>query len=225
MTYTWLLFDADDTLFDFSKAELNALTWSLEQTGLQFDPKYSKVYAHVNQKVWQEFEHGLITAQELRIKRFRLFFDQIDVRTDATAFSQLYLQNLGLGTDLLEDAKDVVHNLKTRFRIALVTNGLKEVQIPRVQNSSLRECFEQVFISEVIGSAKPSRAFFEAVFETLQQPARNEVLIIGDSLSSDIKGGIDYGIDTCWFNPKGNSTDLPVTYQITRLKELLGILA
>ena len=225
MKYTWLLFDADDTLFDFSKAESNALMWSMEQAGLQFQPEYPRVYAQFNQKVWQEFERGLVTSQELRVKRFRLFFDDVNLQTDPFHFSQLYLHNLGLGTDLLEDANEVVHDLKTRFRIALVTNGLMDVQIPRLQGSTLHDCFEQVFISEVIGSAKPSRIFFEAVFEKLGQPAKNEVLIIGDSLSSDIKGGIDFGIDTCWYNPKRNSTNLPIAHQITRLKELINILA
>jgi 2-haloacid dehalogenase len=224
LKYTWLLFDADDTLFDFYKAESNALKWTLEQSDLPFQPDYVQKYAGFNQQVWKEFERGLVTSQELRIKRFRLFFEAIGLDGDLTAISQLYLRNLTLGTDLLPGADEVVHRLKTCHHLALVTNGLKDVQHSRLVGSTLRDCFEQVFISEEIGAAKPEQAYFEAVFKMLGQPARENVLIIGDSLSSDIKGGVDYGIDTCWYNPRANSTDLPITYQISELRELLELL-
>jgi YjjG family noncanonical pyrimidine nucleotidase len=226
LKYTWLLFDADDTLFDFSKAEANALKLTLEQSGLSFQPEYTERYAHFNQQVWQEFEQNLITTQELRVKRFQLFFDsqQLVPGIDLASVSRLYLHNLSLGTALLEDANEVVHSLKTRYRLALVTNGLKDVQRPRLNGSTLRDCFEQVFISDEMGAAKPTRAYFDAVFSALAQPAREGVLIIGDSLSSDMKGGIDNGIDTCWYNPKRKNTDLPITYQISRLRELIELL-
>ena len=224
MKYTWLLFDADDTLFDFARAEANALKWTLEQAGLPFQTEYVQQYAHFNQQVWQEFERGLVTSQELRVKRFRLFFDKTGLEGDIAAVSQLYLRNLALGTDLHEGAHEVVHGLKDYYHLALVTNGLKDVQRPRLDRSSLHDCFEHVFISEEIGAAKPAPAFFEAVFTALGQPARENVLIIGDSLSSDILGGVNYGIDTCWCNPQGRATDLPVTYQIKRLGELAEIL-
>ena len=224
MRYSWLLFDADDTLFDFAKAEANALKWTLDQSGLPFLPEYVHQYARCNQQVWQEFERGLVTSTELRVKRFRLFFDKAGLSADTAAASQLYLRNLAFGTDLQEAADEVVHGLKNTFHLALVTNGLKDVQRPRLERSSLRDCFEHVFISEEIGAAKPAPAFFEAAFSALGQPARESVLIIGDSLSSDMKGGLDYGIDTCWYNPQGKSTSLPVTYQIKRLAELEELL-
>jgi len=182
------------------------------------------MYAHFNQQVWQEFERGKLSSQELRVKRFKLFFEKAGLNADTPITSQLYLRNLALGTDLLEGADEIVHHLKTSYRMALVTNGLKDVQRPRLEHSSLHDCFEQVFISEEIGAAKPAAAFFEAAFSNLGQPARESVLIIGDSLSSDIKGGLDYGIDTCWYNPRGKPTELPITYQITKLGELMEIL-
>jgi 2-haloacid dehalogenase len=224
LKYTWLLFDADDTLFDFAKAESNALQWTLEQLGLPFQPGYVPLYARFNQQVWQEFERGLVSSQELRTKRFRLFFEHVGLQGDIPAVSQRYLRNLALGTDLLDGAEAVVHGLLSDYRLALVTNGLKDVQRPRLLNSSLRDCFEQVFISEEVGAAKPTKAYFETVFAALGQPPREKVLIIGDSLSSDIKGGLDYGIDACWYNPKGKSTDLPVTYQIRHLNQLAELL-
>jgi 2-haloacid dehalogenase len=224
MKYRWLLFDADDTLFDFARAEENALKWSLKGSGIAFQPEYVRIYSRVNQQVWKEFEQGLVTSIELRIKRFQLFFEQTGIQNDPASFSVLYLQNLARGTDLLEGAESLVHTLKPHYGLALVTNGLKDVQRPRLEKSRLHDCFQHVFISEEIGAAKPSRAYFETVFSRLGNPGLNEVLIIGDSPSSDILGGLDFGIDTCWFNPAGKSIDLPSTYQITRLGDLLDLL-
>lgn len=224
MKYTWLLFDADETLFDFSRAEANALRWTLEQSGLEYHPEYVALYARFNQQVWKEFERGEVTSAELRTKRFKLFFDELGLQRDLPATSLQYLHYLSLGTDLLEGADKLLHDLKPQVRMALVTNGLKEVQRPRLANSSIKDCFEHIFISEELGAAKPSAAFFDTVFATLGQPARTSTLIIGDSLSSDIKGGIAYGIDTCWYNPHSHHTDLPVTYQISQLDQLPKLL-
>jgi len=224
LKYTWLLFDADDTLFDFAKAEANALKWTLEQSRLDFKPEYTRIYAKVNQQVWQEFERGLVTSLELRTKRFRLFFAESGLPGDEQLTSRLYLKNLALGTDLLDGADELIHNLQKNYHLALVTNGLKDVQRPRLVHSSLHGCFEQVFISEEIGVSKPSRAYFETIFTRINQPPRDKVLIIGDSLTSDIQGGLDFGIHTCWYNPGSRLTGLPVTYQIAHLNELPALL-
>ncbi len=223
MKYEWLLFDADDTLFDFSKAEANALKWTLEQSLIPFLPEYVKMYAHFNQQVWKELERGTITSQELRVRRFQLFFENAGLDNDPALVSVLYMQNLALGTDLFEGAIEVVKALQKRCHLALVTNGLKDVQRPRLERSLLKGCFEKVFISEEIGIAKPARGFFDAVFAAINQPDPKKVLIIGDSLTSDIRGGMEYGIDTCWYNPKGDSTNLAITYQIKSLMELIDL--
>jgi 2-haloacid dehalogenase len=225
MTYTWLLFDADDTLFDFPRAEANALKWTLEQAGISFETPYFEIYSRFNLQVWKEFERGEVTSAELRTKRFRLFFDEIGAAGDPQAVSPLYLRNLALGADLLPGAEDVIRFLKPRFHLGLVTNGLADVQNPRLARSALADCFEKVFISEEVGAAKPSIAYFDAVFGAIGNPPKNEVLIIGDSLSSDMQGGINYGIDTCWYNPNRKTTDLPVKYQIFQMAELKQILA
>jgi len=224
LKYTWLLFDADDTLFDFPKSSANALQRTLEQCSLPFEPQFTALYWRFNQQVWEEFERAEITSLELRVKRFRLFFDETRLNGDPQTVSPLYLRNLALGVDLIEDAEEVVRALEGRYRLALVTNGLKDVQRPRLAGSALRDCFEQIFISEEIGAAKPSRAYFDAVFREIGQPPKESVLIIGDSLTSDMQGGLEYGIDTCWYNPKGKTTELPVTYKISKLIELHPIL-
>jgi 2-haloacid dehalogenase len=224
LKYSWLLFDADDTLFDYPKAEANALQTTLEQSGLKFRPDFFEIYGRYNQQVWREFERGEVTALELRVKRFRLFFEHLGLEADPQAVSPLYLRNLARGADLLPGAEETIRALKGRYHLALVTNGLKEVQRPRLGSSAISDCFERVFISEEVGAAKPSRAYFDAVFAGIGQPPRASVLLIGDSLTSDMRGGVDYGLDTCWYNPAGKTTDLPVTYQIGNLQELKTLL-
>lgn len=223
--YKWLLFDIDDTLFDFEKAESNALIWTLKDFGIEFQSTYPKLYEKYNKQVWQEFERGELSALNLRVKRFELFFGEISIKVDHSSVSSQYLANLARGTDLIDDAKEVVQFcIDEKFHLALVTNGLAEVQRPRLKNSKLNNCFEKIFISEEMGVAKPSIEFFEQVFSNISQPSKSEVMIIGDSISSDIIGGIDFNIDTCWFNQNGLTSDLPITYNISKLKELLPIL-
>ncbi len=224
LNYAWLLFDADDTLFDFPRAEANALKWTLETSGIPFRAEYFPLYSRINQQVWKDFEKGQVKVAELRVQRFRQFLKEAHLTGDLQKISELFLSNLALGTDLIEHADEVIHTLKAHYPLALVTNGLHDVQRPRLEASALKDCFEHVFISEEIGYAKPAREFFERVFVTLGFPAREDVLIIGDSLSSDMLGGINYGMDTCWFNPKKEATDLPVTFQISDLDELQEIL-
>jgi len=220
--YQWLLFDADDTLFDYVRAEANALRWTLESCGLTFLPEYIEIYARHNQEVWREFERGEITQLTLRSKRFHLFFAEIGMAIEPETVSVAYLQNLARGTDLLPGAEEVIRILRGQYRLALVTNGLKDVQRPRLARSVLHDAFEKIFISEEIGAAKPSRQYFDIVFDTIDHPPKDEVLLIGDSLTSDMRGGIKYGIHTCWYNPRQQHTDLPVRYIIQDLPELIS---
>lgn len=224
MSYSWLLFDADDTLFDYPLAEGKALHSAFEHFGQVYRSEYLRIYQIFNRQVWAEFERGETTAPELRLKRFRLLFNEIDIPLDPADFSQRYLENLAHASDLFPGTTDVLEALSGRYHIALVTNGLKEVQHSRLERSAIRPFIEKIFISEELGAAKPHTGFFEAVFQAIGQPAKKEVLIIGDSLTSDIQGGIAYGIDTCWFNPAGRATDYPVTYTIKTLGQLLEIL-
>jgi 2-haloacid dehalogenase len=183
-----------------------------------------RLYQVFNRQVWGEFERGETTPQELRLKRFQLLFDEIHAPLDPQDFSLHYLENLARASDLLPGAAEVLQALSGRYHIALVTNGLSDVQRPRLERSVIRPLIEKIFISEEMGVAKPETGFFEAVFREIGQPPKSQVLIIGDSLSSDMQGGLNYGIDTCWYNPGGKVTELPVTYQVHSLKQLLDIL-
>lgn len=224
MSYTWLLFDADDTLFDYPLAEAKALRSTFEHFGQVYRSEYLRIYQVFNRQVWGEFERGETNSSELRLKRFRLLFDEIGIPVDQQDFSQRYLENLTQASDLLPGAAEVLHALSGRYHIALVTNGLKEVQHTRLEHSSICPYIEKIFISEEMGVIKPDAGFFEAVFQEIGCPPKKQVLIIGDSLTSDMQGGINYGIDTCWCNPAGKTTDLPVTYMIKTLGQLLDIL-
>jgi 2-haloacid dehalogenase len=224
MSYLWLLFDADDTLFDYPLAEAKALRSTFEHFGQVYRSQYLQIYQIFNRLVWEEFERGETSAAELRLNRFRLLFDEIGIPLYPQDFSQNYLENLAHASDLFPGVADVLKTLSGHYHTAMVTNGLKDVQRPRLQHSAISSFIEKVLISEEMGVAKPASGFFEAVFREIGFPPKAEVLIIGDSLTSDIQGGISYGIDTCWFNPTGKTTTLPVTYMIKTLGQLLKIL-
>jgi 2-haloacid dehalogenase len=224
--YKWLLFDADGTLFDYDKAESIALKSTFAALGLAYGARYAQVYRRINGDIWRDFENGEIAQERLRTRRFELLFSALGIDCDPGEFSRRYLVNLSLGTDLVEGAEDVVKSLHGRVGLLLITNGLADVQRPRFARSTVGQYFSEVVISEEVGAAKPDTAIFEVAFAQMGFPKKEEVLIVGDSLSSDIKGGYNYGIDTCWFNPARKPSDSGVVahYEIGELKELLLLL-
>ena len=226
MTYSWLLFDADGTLFDFERAAALALAETFAQLGRSFRPEYLPVYNDINLRVWREFEAGEVSWSELPTKRFNTFFAVIGIKADPLAFSAGYLQQLATHTDLLDGAAEVVARLAQVARLMIITNGLKDVQRPRFAAAPISRHFEDFVISEEVRAGKPDPQIFAEAFGRMQNPAKDEVLIIGDSLTSDIKGGNDFGIDTCWYNPAGKSRDPDIEprYEIAHLRELLPLM-
>jgi len=226
MKYDWILFDADGTLFDYCKAEAAALENTFRQRGLPFSGKVMELYREINEKVWFDFENGRITSDRLRTKRFEILFREIGVESDTGSFSAGYLSALSSRTDLLDGAQDLLESISSSIRMVLITNGLREVQRARVANSSIGHYFEDVVISEETGYAKPDRCIFEVAFDRMGNPGRDRVLMVGDSLTSDIRGGNNYGIDTCWFNPSEQACDqdVRIDYEITHLDELRSII-
>ncbi len=225
MKYKWLLFDADGTLFDFDRAAATTLAETFGELGHHFEPHYHQVYEKINRQIWQDFEAGQISQTRLRSRRFELLFSALGVEADPNRFGDRYLKNLATHTDLLTDAEDVVRQLSSRANLMIITNGLKEVQRPRFAAASISKYFADFVISEEVGSAKPQPEIFSEAFKRMNTPARSEVLIIGDSLTSDIKGGNNYGIDTCWYNPAGQARvkGVDVRFEIRELPELLDI--
>jgi 2-haloacid dehalogenase len=223
-TYNWLLFDADNTLFDYDKAEATALANSFAQFDLPFTSAIGKQYRVVNAQIWRDYEQGKITQQTLRAERFRRLFAEIGLAVDSSAFSQQYLANLAQAGQLIDGAEALIDQLSRDYHIAIITNGIAGVQRSRMAASPIQPYVEAFVISEELGVAKPDPAIFDAAFAQMGWPQKTAVLIIGDSLSSDMQGGLNYGIDTCWYNPAGKPATLPVTYNIQKLEELLPIL-
>ena len=225
--YKWLLFDADHTLFDFDAAAANALRNTFATFGYEFLPEYEAVYQTINTQIWKAFERGEISSKRLRIERFERLFDALNLVADAAKLSIRYGQLLGEGTQLLDGAEALLAWLNGRYQLALITNGLKDVQRPRLAHSTIGHYFNPVIISDEVGVAKPNGRIFDIAFAQMGNPPKNDVLMIGDSLTSDMAGGIGYGIDTCWFNPaqKPRPTEMPITYEIHTLSQLQTILA
>ena len=225
--YQWILFDADGTLFDYEQAEANALQGAFADFSLPFGPQSAAAYQVINHQIWLDFEAGRISSLALRVARFERLFESLHIAADPQAFSACYLLHLSQQSGLMPGAQQVVAKLAANHRMAIITNGLSDVQRPRLALSTIHSYFAGVFISEEMGVSKPDPAYFEAVFSGLGAPlpARERVLVVGDSLTSDIQGGLNYGLDTCWFNPahKAPNPHIPATYEIHQLDDLLRL--
>jgi YjjG family noncanonical pyrimidine nucleotidase len=223
--YKWLLFDADGTLFDYDKAEGKALQRTLEAFGIEFEPSHAETYRRLNSGIWRQFEQGVISQERLRTRRFELLFEALQVDCDPEAFSSRYLRNLAAGSELIDGAEEVVRALHAQVGLLIITNGLADVQRPRFARSTIGDCFADIVISEEVGAAKPHKKIFDIAFEKMDSPRKKDVLIIGDSLSSDIQGGNNYGIDSCWFNARRRPRDgdVEIQHEIKDLRELLDL--
>lgn len=226
MKYQWILFDADGTLFDYDRAEAYALANMFDHLGYPFKEEYLIEYRHINGNLWQAFEQGAINQNRLKGKRFELLCKYFELNLDPTVLSQLYLKYLGRGTFLIDGAEETVKALASHYSLAIITNGLKDVQRPRIASSPIHGYFPVIVISEEVGAAKPDKKIFDIAFQRMGDPQREEVLIIGDSLTSDIAGASNYGIDSCWFNPgrKQRPAGLNIRYEIDELSDLIGLL-
>jgi 2-haloacid dehalogenase len=230
--YTWLLFDADDTLFDYGKAEAAGLAQTFAAFGLGFQPAYLALYHRFNLQVWKALERGEITWDRLKVRRFELLLSEIGQSAGGSlpspeAFSDAYIEQLVTCAQLVEGAEETLRALHGRFRFAILTNGLSKVQRGRVQRSAIRPYISALVISEEIGAAKPSGSYFDAAFSQIGHPPKSQALMIGDSLTSDMRGACDYGLDACWVNRSGQPrpADLPIRYEIRDLRELIPLLS
>lgn len=225
MNYQWLLFDLDNTLMDFDRAALHALDQSLTDFDLPVTTEHKAIYHRINAACWKAFEDGTLKKEELRVKRFELFFEAIAIKRDPVHFGKTYLDYLSQGAFLYEGAEELLESFSANKKLALITNGLKEVQRPRLQQSGITKYFEVLVVSDEIGHSKPHSAFFDYAFRQMGQPEKSTALVIGDSLNSDMRGGIQYGVDTCWYNPtkKENTSGLEPKFEIQNLKELLPV--
>lgn len=224
--YDLLIFDADHTLWDFDKAEKEAIKYLFVDIGEEFKETYLEIYRKINFKLWKRFELNELTQSEIKLDRFRLFFEALEINTNYEIHAEKFLEYLSKGQDLLSGAFDLIDDLAKRYKLALLTNGISKVQHPRYENSEIYGYFKAFVVSGDIGINKPSAKIFDLTIEKCGIIDRNKVLMIGDSLTSDIKGGLNAKINTCWFNPnkiKNNSDILP-KFEIHELNELYYII-
>ncbi len=224
MAYSWLLFDADGTLFDFDLAEKLALAALLQDLGQPFSDEAHQGYQRINKELWLAFELGKVTQAEIKTRRFETWLESLNVTADIENVSRDYLRYLSQQGPLLDYALETIQALSKKYQMLLLTNGLKEVQRPRFNASVLKPYITDIVVSGEIGFAKPDPRIFEAAFKIMGHPNKRNVLMIGDSLSADIGGGIAYDLDTCWYNPARASSSLAITHTIHDLRHLLEIL-
>ena len=225
MRYTTLLLDADDTLLDFQKTEEYALSSTFEQYGIPFTEEVRSTYKTINHKLWAAFEAGEINKATILARRFRNTFAALGIQGEFEGFEKEYQLALGRGGFLIPEAMEVCQELSKICRLYIVTNGVQATQESRMELSGLLPYIQDVFVSETTGYQKPQREYFDYVFSRIPDFDPAQALMIGDSLGSDIKGGYNAGLDTCWYNPAGkpNGIKVPVTYEIKNLKELYAI--
>lgn len=223
MAYSTLLFDLDHTLFDSDAAEIAAYAHTMEAIGLDDADQHFDRYVAINQEMWRAVEGGTLRPDEVRFRRFEQFTRETGVDADPVAMAESFVWGLGAHGDLYAGTREVLDELAGRARLAMITNGLSEVQRARIERLDLDRYFDAVIISSEVGVTKPRREIFDLGFEQLGSPDRTTALMIGDSLTSDIRGGRNAGIATCWFNPHGlvAGPDDYVTHEIRHLAELL----
>jgi 2-haloacid dehalogenase len=225
--YPWLFFDADGTLFDYNRAEATAFRKAFELLQFPFEENYLDTYQKINRDLWKALEQHEITPAVLRVRRFEQLLEALQLTGSAEDLDTAYVEQLGLCTDLIDGAYEVLQVLQKNSRIAIVTNGLEAVQRSRLMHSTINQFVTQLIISEEVGAAKPHPTFFNVALARTENPSKSDVLIIGDSLTSDMQGGVDYGIDTCWYNPTGEPKPeglRSLSYEIKRMRELLEII-
>jgi len=227
MKYEIIIFDADETLFDFKLSEKEAFKNAMLEFDIEYDESHHlKVYQRINAAIWREFEEGLITQERLKVERFRRLSDSLKVQFNEQEFAKSYMKHLAQASFLYPDSMTLVENLHKDYTLTIVTNGLKDVQEHRIRKSEISKYFKDIVISEEVAISKPDPKIFELALNNVKHSDKKRVLIVGDSLTSDIQGGINAGIDTCWYNPgkKVNMTDIKPTYEISCLMELKTIL-
>ncbi len=225
--YEAIFLDADGTIFDYDQGEEWALARTFQEAGLEGDPvQLLELYREVNSRIWREFEAGGISAEKLKSERFRRFLNQMGVEGDPVNLSSTYLDYLSQATFLLPGAREVLEKLQPHYPLILLTNGLSRVQRRRVEGAGLGGFFQELIISEELGVAKPGPAIFEQARKAAGQPPHSRILMVGDSLESDIRGGLEAGLQVCWLR-EDSSCDpgsLEPHYIIDEIKQLPRIL-
>jgi len=225
--YKFVLFDADNTLFDFDMAEHRAFYKTMQENGIPCSPETETLYRSLNQELWTAFNKGVgLSQNDLVIKSFSILLDALKIEGDPAELNRTYLASLGAQAILIPGSLELCRRVSQFCTLAIVTNGVPSVQHGRFDGCPLEPYFSRLFISGEMGCQKPQQAFFDQVCEGLDIRDRSRAVVVGDNLSSDIKGGINAGIDTIWYNPSGYARDpeAPPTWEADSYKAVEAIL-
>lgn len=203
MKYDVVLFDADGTLLDFLKSEAEAIRETVVLDGVEPTEDVIKLYSSINTELWRKLERKEIEKKVLFYKRFELLYEAIGAHGDVKRTAERYMEALSTKGYMLEGAEDMLRAFYGRVKMYIVTNGVEFIQRGRYARCGMEKYFDGVFISDIIGFEKPDVRYFEYVDSHIEGLDKKRTLIVGDSPTSDIQGGINFGIDTCWYNPTG----------------------
>ena len=221
----FLFLDLDDTILDFHKAERIALSKTIRDFGVEPTEEVLARYHLINKWHWEQLELGKLTRPEVLQNRFQVLFSEMGLEVDPALCAKTYEKNLSIGHYFLPGAEDAVDRLSKKYRLFLASNGTASVQKGRMTSANLYRFFETVFVSQEIGHNKPSRAYFDACFAQIPDFDVSKAMIVGDSLTSDIRGGINAGLKTVWVNPNHEDCgDIKPDYQIEALHQLEELL-
>ncbi len=220
-----VLIDADETIFDFRKAEYTAFKMTLNSFGKDCTDSEYEAYSDINAKLWKELEKGTISRDELKTKRFDQWFDLMGFSLDSKEFNEQYAPNLGKCGFLIDGAEEFIKKLSTFCDIYIITNGLVASQTSRFNNSTIKPYIKKLYISEAMGYAKPRKEFFDFCIDDIGESDRSKYIVLGDSLSSDMQGGRNANLTTCRFSRDGDiSGSTLCDYEITEYDSFFEIL-
>ena len=224
--FEFLFLDLDDTILDFQKAEHVALSKTLRGFGLEPTEMVLKRYNLINKAHWEALERKELTREQVLLGRFQVLFEEMGISAEPVKVARAYEHNLSIGHWFLPGAEEAVARLSRKYKLYLTSNGTASVQKGRMTSANLYRFFENVFVSQEIGVNKPAVEYFEKCFAQIPGFDKTKAIIVGDSLTSDILGGQNAGIATCWVNPhhKQGRPDIRVDYEIEALSQLEDLL-
>ena len=223
--YSTLYFDLDNTILDFTATEHKAIKKLLKLHNLPISNEIIEKYSAINQTWWQRFEKGEIKKSEIFEGRFKEFLKFYGFNASSQKMASDYFGLLAAGHDVIDGAESVLKYVKDRgYTVCITTNGISKTQYRRINESGLKQYFDFIFVSEDAMHQKPEAEYFEYVMQNSNENDKQKILIIGDSMSSDILGGINFGVDTCWLNGSGGVAVYKPTYEISKISEIINIL-